>query len=53
MGILNKFYNWVLAALVILSLTVTVLWQISKNDNKDLTLEIVQLKNIAAENKTN
>ncbi len=51
MGILNKFYNWVLAALVILSLTVTVLWQISKNDNKDLTLEIVQLKNTAAETK--
>lgn len=51
MGILNKFYNWVLVALVILSLTVTVLWQISKNDNKDLTLEIVQLKNIAAETK--
>ena len=51
MGILNKFYNWVLAALVILSLTVTVLWQISKNDNKDLTLEIIQLKNTAAETK--
>lgn len=51
MGILNKFYNWVLAALVILSLTLAVLWQISKNDNKDLTLEIVKLKNTAVETK--
>ena len=44
MAILSKFYNWVLAGLVILSLTLAVFWQVSKNETKDLTAQIVQLK---------
>lgn len=44
MAILSKFYNWVLAGLVILSLTLAVFWQVSKNESKDLTAQIVQLK---------
>jgi hypothetical protein len=44
---LSKFYNWVLAALVILSLTLAVFWQASKNEVKDLTANIVKLQHEA------
>ena len=47
MAALSKFYNWVLAALVILSLTLAVFWQASKNEVKDLTTDIVKLQHEA------
>ena len=47
MAALSKFYNWVLAALVILSLTLAVFWQASKNEVKDLTADIVKLQHEA------
>ncbi len=47
MTALSKFYNWVLAALVILSLTLAVFWQASKNEVKDLTADIVKLQHEA------
>ncbi len=47
MAALSKFYNWVLAVLVIIALTLAVFWQVSKNEVKDLTADIVELKNEA------